>query len=67
MTGKDTKFEFLTMAEFNQLPRHEKSLYLTKAVAAVMEEFGDFTEQSLFKDAPPAPSERGKGVDRGKS
>jgi hypothetical protein len=55
MPHKGAKFVFLTMADFNKLERRQKSEYLEKAVAAVVEEFGDFTEQSLFKDGPPAP------------
>jgi hypothetical protein len=62
MPNQDTRFEFLTMAEFNQLPRREKIAYLEEAVAAVMEKYGDFTEQSLFKDGPPALPPRGKGA-----
>jgi hypothetical protein len=60
MPRKGASFVFLTMAEFNKLERRAKSAYLEKAVAAVVEEFGDFTEQSLFKDGPPAPPARGK-------
>jgi hypothetical protein len=52
MPQRTAKFEFLTMADFNQLPRREKTVYLEKAVAAVSQEHGDFTEQSLFKDGP---------------
>jgi hypothetical protein len=58
MLLKGAKFEFLTMAAFNKLDRRAKSEYLEKAVAAMIEEFGDFTEQSLFKDGPPTPPAR---------
>jgi hypothetical protein len=60
MPNTGTKFEFLTMAEFNKLERKAKSEYLEKAVVAVVEESGDFTEQSLFKDGPPAPPPIGR-------
>jgi hypothetical protein len=62
MPLKGAKFVFLTMAEFNKLERRAKSVYLERAVAAVVEEFGDSTEQSLFTDGPPASPARGKGI-----
>jgi len=55
MPEQGTKFGFLTMAEFNKLPRLEKGAYLEKAFAALVEGCGDPTEQSLFKDGPPVP------------
>jgi hypothetical protein len=60
MPQQGAKFAFLSMSEFNKLDRREKSVYLEQAVTAVVEEFGDFTEQSLFKDAPPAPPPFGR-------
>jgi hypothetical protein len=49
------KFQFLTVAAFNSLPRDVKIAYIERAVAEILEKYGDFTEQSLFADGPPAP------------
>jgi hypothetical protein len=49
------KFQFLTVAEFNKLLRDDKVTYIERAIAAILEKYGDFTEQSLFADGPPAP------------
>ena len=49
------KFQFLTVAAFNRLPRDVKIAYIERAVAEILEKYGDFTEQSLFADGPPAP------------
>jgi hypothetical protein len=54
MPQRGPKFVFLTMAEFNKLERLAKGAYLEKATAALVEEFGDFTEHSVFRDGPPA-------------
>ena len=58
MPSKRAKFRFLTMAELIRLTQLEKSVYLDLAVAAVVEEFGDFTEQSTFRDGAPPPRKR---------
>jgi hypothetical protein len=49
------KFQFLTVAEFNRMPRDNKITYIERAIAEILEKYGDFTEQSLFSDGPPAP------------
>jgi hypothetical protein len=49
------KFHFLTVAEFNKLPRDVKIAYIEGAVTEILRKYGDFTEQSLFADGPPAP------------
>jgi hypothetical protein len=48
------KFQFLTVAAFNRLARDDKITYIERAVAVILQKYGDFAEQSLFEDGPPA-------------